>query len=573
MDIVEFLVDYGSDEIIGEVAGIEFLKFLLNLTRQSQEREIQFKILSLLKKWGENFKDNQRITSFSELYNKLLAQNVTFPDDYESVYPKYIKASGNKGKNKEDIHNDFYSDFGMSNISSQSGYSGGDDEGDFDYTASIHNLLKSGKFADKYSKIIAFLQTLAENIALGNDIIDNEKPRCNNDILREIIKTLIDANNRLIKLMGAENFQMKDEKLTEIAFLLYEDSNRTQKRNEYLTSGQKPEPFLSVFVEKNATGEFNMKMLRKPKAKGSGGNRSMKSSGRSNNPPPRPQRTDAMGAHNANELMDIFSNMQSIADKNPSAKFDEPHPLDLFDFSDVSVNKSPLEFGGNQPNNQMPNMMPQKPKPNMMVHPQMQGSMNNPQMGNQMGNPQPKPDATQDLQNKLNQIYNQQNQMGMQQPNQNYGFNQMGNINDMNMNGNFGNGMNNMGGNMNNMNPNNYPSMSTVMNNNPNNQPSMSANMNMGNLGMGGNFSNINPAYMDSGNMSQSAMNFNMGQPQPQQQAPQGQNIFGNKSNANFSMGFGYNQAQMNTNSQMQQAGQSEPQVNQDALNELDNLF
>ena len=120
-------------------------------------------------------------------------------------------------------------------MSGSSAQGGGDDEGDFDYVGTIKALINNGRFADKYSNIIAFLLNLVENISAANEIIDNERPKCNNEILRQFMTNLVESNNRLIKLMGADNYQMNDDKLTEIAMNLFEDSNRTQQRNEYLS--------------------------------------------------------------------------------------------------------------------------------------------------------------------------------------------------------------------------------------------------------------------------------------------------------------------------------------------------
>ena len=338
------------------------------------------KILGLLKKWGERFASyTATIPNFTEIYQNLLKSGVVFPNSYSSNYEQYIQNSNVSQSNfREDpprrnppIQNyDYSNDF---QGSSQGGNRGGN-EVEFDYVENIKFSLNPSKFEPKYTKLVNYLIILVENIGLANEIIDNMQPGESDDSLKDVMASLRSGNNRLIETISSD--RLKNEKLMDLTLGVDEDINRTLTRYEHLKNRQKPDPFLSSFVEKNAMNDIPM--VSKSKSKSSSHNYAPSNQQSSNNPglniKPDPD------VKSVNDLFDIFSNPQPVNQPQnnfPGNNIDQ-HPLDFFD-------------NGMQPTS-------------INLNPNMGNNMMGPGGMNQ---PKPQPNPTADLQSKLQQIYSQ----------------------------------------------------------------------------------------------------------------------------------------------------------------------
>ena len=96
LDIVDFLVNYGTPEIIELIAKKEFLSNILELLKNSSKSsvDVQRKIIFLTQKWAKQFQNNydSNCSGFSENYISLKKEGITFPpDNYKlKTYTKYI---------------------------------------------------------------------------------------------------------------------------------------------------------------------------------------------------------------------------------------------------------------------------------------------------------------------------------------------------------------------------------------------------------------------------------------------------------------------------------------------------
>ena len=80
LDIIDFIIDYGSEDIITLITP-EFLKNIRNLltTRYKSENDILFKILFLIQKWGTSCPKYKNYLNFRNIYEKLKKENIQFP--------------------------------------------------------------------------------------------------------------------------------------------------------------------------------------------------------------------------------------------------------------------------------------------------------------------------------------------------------------------------------------------------------------------------------------------------------------------------------------------------------------
>ena len=175
LDIIEFIVDNGNITIWQQISSKDFLMTLLNLLKTRNEKEIQFKILGLIKKWGLYFQ-NQRnqVPNFFEIYNNLNNSGVVFPENYMSSYQKYLQMpppSNNYSNYSSQANNNFSNDFNDDFNSNNNNYNDNDnfyENDDFDYVESFKGILIPNKFEYKYNRLVNYLQTMIENISFYN---------------------------------------------------------------------------------------------------------------------------------------------------------------------------------------------------------------------------------------------------------------------------------------------------------------------------------------------------------------------------------------------------------------------
>ena len=83
LDIIDFLLNYGSQEIIEELAQKDFLNTILSLLKNKAKSgvNIQKKIIFLTQKWHKKFEkdENPKIKGFSDNYNILKKGGIIFP--------------------------------------------------------------------------------------------------------------------------------------------------------------------------------------------------------------------------------------------------------------------------------------------------------------------------------------------------------------------------------------------------------------------------------------------------------------------------------------------------------------
>ena len=242
-----------------KVSSKEFLFCLLNLLKTKNYEQVQCTLLGLIKKWGENFAGNQQYTTFSDMYNHLKKNNVAFPEDYTSMYTKYVPSAYHPRPKQRQVYSSFsassYNNNSNNNRSSSNNnvnYGNGGSsnaEFEFDYVENLKPSLNVNKYNKKYWKLVNYLISMTENVSLANEMIDNSTPNDIDESLREVVHSLHAGNNRIIQTIASD--RLKDEKLMDITLNISEDIRRTLLRWESLSRRTKVEPFLSTFMEKN----------------------------------------------------------------------------------------------------------------------------------------------------------------------------------------------------------------------------------------------------------------------------------------------------------------------------------
>ena len=419
LDIIDFIVDNGNDNIIDKVSSKDFLFCLLNLLKTKNYELVQCTLLGLIKKWGENFAGNSQYTTFSDMYNHLKKNNVAFPENYTSVYTKYVPSSYHPRPKQRQVYSSSYNNNNNRSNNNTNYDNGGSTkvEFEFDYVENIKPSLNISKYNKKYWKLVNYLMSMTENISLANEIIDNSTPNDIDESLREVVHNLISGNNRIIQTIASD--RLKDEKLMDITLNISEDIRRTLLRWECLSRRSKVEPFLSTFMEKNLMSGVPMKKKTINNNNVNDGSYSKRD---------YKQEVQAIKADpnikSADDLFDLFgnveqsssqSNMNTMNTMNVNVSQQQPFQQQQQSFLQQSYQQQP--FQQRQQPQQQPQTNPlnlfdvsQPVVSNVSMNPQQQfnsmGYQQQQQGGMPMQSKQPQQQSPiEDLKNKLNQLF------------------------------------------------------------------------------------------------------------------------------------------------------------------------
>ena len=361
---------------------------MLDLLRTKDIPEVQMKLLGLIQKWGLNFEDKKNVLpNFYSVYNKLRANNVQFPSDFDSNYQIYISENSEKKYGGGGRDNDENYEKNDDNDSSDK-----EDGETFYYMDSLKNVLKVPNFEHKYRRLVNFLVKMHDNIQMANLLIDSREHAG----LKDIVHTLREGNNTLIDTISGG--RLKDEKLMEITLGTTEDINQTLGRDEDIKNGYKPNKFKSYFVMNNVIRIKN------------NNHRTRAKSTKQKKPVQR----------NNEKYKNYDMDINNAYDKNKyKTKIGPKNADDIFDlFSASNPNNEPQYFQNNNNMNNNNNI-------NNFFNSQTQVRNNN----NQQGYPQLK-------NNPMNNLFNNQNNNNNNNRNNNF-FNNNNNNNNNNFQGRF----------------------------------------------------------------------------------------------------------------------------------------
>ena len=363
MDVIDYLVDNGNTNILEAISAKDFLICILTILKTKHSQSIQCTILGLIKKWGETFSNtpNTHLSNFVEMYQNLKHNNVTFPNNYVSMYKNYLnKPTPSQTATNVNEYSDETEDYS-------------------NYVECIKLSLNPKDYNQKYTKLVNYLKLMSKNISLANEMIDMHSIDDAN--LKEIIRTLKHGNNRIIQTLASG--RLKDRKLMEFTLDISADISRTMNRWERLTHNKKAEPFVSLFLEKNG---FSTKKKKKKVNEINTNNNNNNDNYNSNKGYNRNYDKEVeelkreTNLKSADDLFDLFGGIDQPQQQQPQVQNNTTNSnainlkMDLFD-----LNQQPIvdnyNYGGNMQFQQQSKLMPQ----------------------------------TEDLQNKLQQLYNDSN--------------------------------------------------------------------------------------------------------------------------------------------------------------------
>ena len=109
LDISDYILDFGSQKIIGLIAQQSFLEDILNILKSETNSSVenQKKVIYLIGKWAKKFKNNNELDGFQKNFTMLQNNGITFPDESFSMdtYNKFFGGGQPQNQNPQSQEN------------------------------------------------------------------------------------------------------------------------------------------------------------------------------------------------------------------------------------------------------------------------------------------------------------------------------------------------------------------------------------------------------------------------------------------------------------------------------------
>ena len=286
LDILDFLIDYGSINLVREIAKIDLMMNVFNLLRKSSGSgpEVQKKGIYLTKKWFELANNNnENLEGFIKNYHELQSKGISFPPSgYKlNTYEQYISIHeinnllSNMNPSKSQINNEnnlnntyenyekrivniinYKLDNNSTPFQTESKYDNDDDIPSND----IPKLDNSNNFENKIN--LEMMKSLADDTIYVNNI-DNDNPDFQNE---NKINNHID-NNISKEIYFDKKFKNEKEEDRNIKFEkpFSENQNQLNKQNFKNPFADEPEAFNEInekHVENSIYPEYNEQEIK-----------------------------------------------------------------------------------------------------------------------------------------------------------------------------------------------------------------------------------------------------------------------------------------------------------------------
>ena len=280
LDILDFLIDSSKETFILQIHSKEFLRSLLTLLKVAKEaKNIQIKILYLIKKWGTIFeKEKNKFPNFYEVYKDLKEKGCEFPND-EKIIDNYRNYIGDMKIEKKYslISNNNNSELINSKISINEKEKSNNELIESTQRTkekSISNRSKlKGNYGDilldlnpkhypkKFTVLVGELLNLLEYVNLDNIMIDNFILELKNNPNKNIDSGIIDLTQTIqdlsVNLRNTVQKSIDHEQLLGICIGILDDLERLSVRYNQLVNKQKVQTFTSVFHEEYSEYDLN----------------------------------------------------------------------------------------------------------------------------------------------------------------------------------------------------------------------------------------------------------------------------------------------------------------------------
>ena len=280
LDILDFLIDSSNETFILQIHSKDFLRSLLTLLKVAKEaKNIQIKILYLIKKWGTIFeKEKNKFPNFYEVYKDLKEKGCEFPNDEKiidnyrnyigdmKIEKKYSLISNNNNSelinskisiNEKDKSNNELIESTQrtkeKSISNRSKLKGNYGE--------ILLDLNPKHYPKKFTVLVGELLNLLEYVNLDNIMIDNFILELKNNPNKNIDSGIIDLTQTIqdlsVNLRNTVQKSIDHEQLLGICIGILDDLERLSVRYNQLVNKQKVQNFTSVFHEEYSEYDLN----------------------------------------------------------------------------------------------------------------------------------------------------------------------------------------------------------------------------------------------------------------------------------------------------------------------------
>ena len=245
LDLLDFCMDSGDVLLWSYIGSKEFLSSLVTNLKTRDDTEIQSKILFLIEKWGNKFSNcSSELGNFQNVYMLLKRKNVSFPNNMQSNYNKYVKYNNtNNNFNNNNFNNNNINKVNKKETDPEN------------YLRDINLDLNTSSYEKKYKKLVNKLYDWTHAIHEVNVLINKNYNGINNNKIADLVKDLSRGNKQLLETI--ESGKLKDETLMKISLCVTSDIDMTIKRWSKNKNGIFPNPFISSFFQNDSNMNEN----------------------------------------------------------------------------------------------------------------------------------------------------------------------------------------------------------------------------------------------------------------------------------------------------------------------------
>ena len=259
LTLLDFCVDDGKMPLWSALNTKNFFGSIINNLKTREETEVQNMILYLIQKWGKKFSKYKELSNFTDVYNLMKKNNISFPTQTNHNYSKYVKLPKNYKLNKETSLSNNFNDISNKKTDNNSNQIIVETDPE-DYLKDINVNLNTSNYDKIYKRLVNKLYDWTHSIHETNVLINQNNDGKNNKNIESLCKDLEKGNRQLIDTI--QSGKLKDKVLMEISLNVTDDINMTLERWKKIINGKPPGPFVSSFFQND---EWRNKIINNKK--------------------------------------------------------------------------------------------------------------------------------------------------------------------------------------------------------------------------------------------------------------------------------------------------------------------
>ena len=259
IDIIDFIVDFGSQNIINLVSKKEFLGSFVNLLKSDANagRENHKKVIYLTQKWAKKFYGNKNLSIFFDSYNYLKKSGIVFPPENYVIntYDKFVNQNDIiNNPNETDNNNNFNNNYNSVNNNNNNLNNNNYNNNNFNNNNNSYNNNQQNNYSNNQGN--NYSNNQGNNYNSQNNNYSNQNNNYNNQN-EDYSKNPYDDDNQNNNNYNNNNYNQQEIKNPFEDNNTYKNSSPYNNSNPYEDNSSNPYNNNFPFNNNNNNSEIN----------------------------------------------------------------------------------------------------------------------------------------------------------------------------------------------------------------------------------------------------------------------------------------------------------------------------